>query len=78
MDLAAMLACAGSGGEGEFGVGGDGAAGAFVGPDDGQDQDDGLVQRSAPGVAVGIRGAGGAAVFGAGGAELAEGDGVAA
>ena len=57
---------------------GDGAADAFVGPDDGQDQDDGLVQGAAPGVAVGVRGPGGAAVVGAGGAELAEGDGVAA
>jgi hypothetical protein len=74
--LAVMLAGAGGSGEGEFGVGGEGAAGAFVGPDDGQDQDDGLVQGAAPGVAVGVRGAGGAAVVGAGGAELAEGDGV--
>ena len=73
-----MLAGAGGSGEREFGVGGEGAAGAFVGPDDGQDQDDGLVQGAAPGVAVGVRGASGAAVVGAGLAELAEGDGVAA
>ena len=73
-----MLAGAGGSGEREFGVSGDRAADAFVGPDDGQDQDDGLVQGAAPGVAVGVRGPGGAAVVGAGGAELAEGDGVAA
>ena len=76
--MATVRSGAGGGGEGEFGVSGEGAAGAFVGPDGGQDQDDGLVQGAAPGVAVGVRGAGGAAVVGAGSAELAEGDGVAA
>src|ERR1043166_6669914 len=76
--LATVLAGAGGGGEREFGVSGEGGADAVVGPDGGQDQDDGLVQGSAPGVAVSVRGAQGAAVVRAGGAELAEGDGVAA
>src|SRR5690242_12781775 len=74
-----MLASAGGSGCGQLSAGrGGGVADAFVGPDDGQDQDDGLVQGATPGVAVGVRGTGGAAVVGAGGAQLAEGDGVAA
>ena len=56
----------------------DGAADAFIGPDDGHDQDDGLVQGAAPGVAASVRGPGRAAVVGAGLAELTEGNGVAA
>ena len=67
-----VLAGAGGGGEREFGVSGDGAADAVVGPDNGQDQDDGFVQGAAPGVAVGVRRASGAAVLGAGGAELGD------
>src|SRR5262249_13307540 len=76
--LAVVLAGAGCGGEREFGVSGDGAADAVGGPDGGQDPDDGVVQGAVPGVAVGVRGAQGAAVVGAGRAELAEGDGIAA
>ncbi len=46
--------------------------GSGVGPGGAEDQDDGLVQRTAPGVAVGTGRTAGPAVFGAGGAELAE------
>jgi hypothetical protein len=70
INLAVVLAGAGGSGEGEFSVSAQGAADAFVGPDDGQDQNDGLIQRTAPGVTVGVGGAGGAAMVGAGGAEL--------
>ena len=72
-----VLAGAGGGGERELGVGGGGVAGSGVGPG-AEDQDDGLVQRAAPGVAFAAGVAFGAAVVGAGGAELAEGDRVAA
>src|SRR5690348_3445909 len=74
-----MLAGAGGRRCGQLSAGrGGGVADAFVGPDGGEDQDDGLVQGAAPGVAVSVRRPGGAAVLSAGGAELAEGDGVAA
>jgi len=53
-------------------------AGSGVGPDGGQDQDDGLIEGSAPGITVCAEGPGGAAVVGAGLTELAEGGGVAA
>src|SRR5690348_16779653 len=49
-----------------------------VGPGGAEDQDDGLVQGPVPGVAAGVGGPGGAAVFGAFGAQVAEGDRVAA
>src|ERR1035438_8180703 len=64
-------------GEGERGAGPGGVAGAVVGPG-GEDQDDALLEGAAPGVAFAVGVALGAAVLGAGGAELAEGDGVAA
>ena len=51
---------------------------AGVGPGGAEDQDDGLVQGTVPGVAARGGGPGGAAVVGACLAELAEGDGVAA
>ena len=54
------------------------AADPGVGPGGAEDQDDGFIKRAVPGVTVGVRGPGGAAVVGACGAELAEGDGVAA
>src|SRR5262245_57378306 len=74
---ASVLACAGGGGEREMGGGGGGVAGSGVGPG-GDDQDDGFVEGAAPGVAFAAGVAFGAAVLGAGAAELAEGDGVAA
>ena len=74
-----MSTGAGGGGCGQLSAGcGQAVADAFVGPNDGQDQDDGFVQAAAPSVAVGVRGASGAAVAGADLAELGEGDGVAA
>src|SRR6266568_5229415 len=53
--------------------------GSGVAPDgDGEDQNDGFIEWPAPGIAAGGGGPGGAAVVGACGAELAEGDRVAA
>ena len=75
MELA--FACASGGGEREMGGGGCGVAGSGVGPG-GEDQDDGVVEGSAPGVALAAGVAFSAAVLGAGAAELAEGDRVAA
>ena len=72
-----MFAGAGGCGESEvgFGLGGVVGAGALPGADD---QDDGVVERAAPGVGFAVGVTLGAAVVAAGGAELAEGDGVAA
>jgi len=46
-----VLAGAGGGGEGEFRSGGGGVTGALIAPV-AQDQDDGLIERAAPGVAL--------------------------
>ena len=72
-----MSASAGSGGEGEFGVGSGGVSGAGVCPGV-QDQDDGVVEGPAPGVALAVGMVLAAAVLGAGRSKLAEGDRVAA
>ena len=45
-----------------------------VAPGGAEDQDDGFIERAVPSVAAGSQGPGGAAVVGAGGAELAEGN----
>jgi len=78
-ESAAGLVSAGTGGAGEglLGAGSSGVAGSGVGPGL-EDQDDGLVQRAAPRVVFAVRVAELAAVFAAGGAELAEGDRVGA
>src|SRR5215471_3242419 len=72
-----MIAGAGCGGEGKFGTEGGGVAGAVVGPVL-DDEHDSVVDRAAPRVAQAIGVVLLFAVFGAGAAELAEGDGVAA
>jgi hypothetical protein len=72
-----VVAGADSRGESEFGGGCGGVAGALVAPV-GQHQDDGFVERAAPRVVFAFWVALLFAVFGAGTAELAEGDGVAA
>src|SRR6266568_3592135 len=72
-----MSAGACCGGECQLCVGGGCVAGSGVAPGR-QDQDDGVVEGSAPGVALAVRVTLAAAMFGASGAELAEGDGIAA
>src|SRR5215472_16566888 len=75
---AAVLACAGGGGERELDVSGvAGVAGSGVGPG-ADDQGDGFVDGQSPGVPFAAGVAFGATVVGAGAAELAEGDRVAA
>ena len=71
-----MLTCPGGGCGGQLGGRG-GVAGSGVGPG-AQDQDDGLIEGTAPRIAFAAGVALGAAVLGAGGAESTEGDGVAA
>src|SRR5262245_14530352 len=78
VDLAVVLAGASGGRCGQLSAGrGCVVAGSGVGPG-GQDQDDGVIEWPAPGVAFAAWVALGAAVAGAGGAKLAEGDRVAA
>src|SRR5215469_18315693 len=72
-----VVASACGGGEGEFGGGGGGVTGAVVGPGF-DDEHDGVVDRAAPGITFAVRVMLASTVFGAGAAELAEGDGVAA
>src|SRR6266542_2691574 len=72
-----VLAGAGGGGDGLLGSGGDGVAGAVIGPGL-EDQDHGFVEGAGPGVALTLRVTLLLAVLGAGAAELAEGDRIAA
>src|SRR6266498_5757500 len=72
-----VLAGAGSAGYGLLGAGGDGVAGAVIGPGL-EDQDHGFVEGAGPGVALTLRVTLLLAVLGAGAAELAEGDRIAA
>src|SRR5262245_6756502 len=76
MRMALVLAGADSRGESELNVRSRAVAGSGVSPG-ADDQDDGLVQWAAPWVAFATGVAFGAAVVGAGAAELAEGDRVA-
>src|SRR5215831_11003287 len=71
------VAGAGGGGQGEFGSRCGGVAGAVVGPAF-DDEHDGVIDRAAPRVVFAVGVVLTYAVFGAGAAELAEGDGVAA
>ena len=75
LDLVLARTRGGSGGE--FGTRSGGVASSGVGPGL-EDQDSGLVYGPSPGIAFAVRVALLAAVVGAGGAEFAEGDGVAA